>query len=1135
MSADPQEVADAIHDQQSDPDVIPAGATQPTTTPLAQEWGVKILKNVDRHEADAADLKTQIENNAERARNALIQAQQYLTGHHELFGPQPSEIAEREAAAITAPKPGAGVWGAPYADFSALMSTRAADEAERRQAERQYLETQAGLPWFEQQRQISKDELEELQKRLDTERKADTSLGRSAMTALGRWPGNAAMTSWDQSQIGKKIHDVMGPAFFKIPGNPMSGPSDEAMKRMNSQLGLENAEAKAKSGIDEGPPTPEELFAKSQANGVPMSPNGLPDVWALSTHNRQNYLKGAWDRAHAQFDKYPAAITSAEVAKNALLEFNTLNAITHTGPELSPTRIGGIHGSSHGVGADLGGEGGININPPSVVAKFKENIMTMDKDAARVVSLVIPTTGFGRVTNRDLQLFQAGTIGTDKGRLTNDRISQGLRLQIQNDEDYRDFAQSYFSNHLTLDGAPLAWQEYLDHNPIFDPKSLPAAATLQQVKEFIHGGHLPELNGNRQGWREYFQDRNLEAYQGGKGARSPAAIAAAPPAQVPSAGPGFDNPRDRTMGPVPPPTPADNALAVEPHAAGGRVGLQKGGQPEEESRGMQDPFLQSLLNGLAIKLYGHPIDEESPGSKFAGEMIGGGLTGAGALMALRRPRAVGEFVREHPLIASSGAGAGAGAIAGQMGGGDPLSGAASGAVYGPMASIAARHGWQGGAQALDKLRGDLANKGTRAAVNTMLRDTQNDPSKAFDVMNRDAQLGVPTTLGEAAGPRSTTLTAKVIGRDTPQSANLAQNVEGRQTGAPGRVEEQVNQALKPDNYFDKTKELRDALYASSKPLFDSAFSMFPSGRLHSPVLDQILSTPAGSKAAATAYENMQNMRIPLPPLVGGKMGSPSLQYYDEVGKALDRQILQQEASNPRSADVLRNLRDQYYHELDQVTQVNGQSPYASARQHFGGELAISDALREGREQFTDIHPEALKARMAALDFSGRDAYRTGVAEALFDQIKNSGANQNVARTLLGNPELQQKLQMLFDNPKDAQKFIEGLQREAAIFPTGERLSTARTEGMKKATNPDPLEFIRQKAHLGMSDKTAGQAADVLGIQSVDPDAKEKLARLQATADRLRARAGHMDLLGIGAGTGIGVASTPTPTVQENGP
>ena len=230
---------------------------------------------------------------------------------------------------------------------------------------------------------------------------------------------------------------------------------------------------------------------------------------------------------------------------------------------------------------------------------------------------------------------------------------------------------------------------------------------------------------------------------------------------------------------------------------------------------------------------------------------------------------------------------------------------------------------------------------------------------------------------------------------------------------------------------------------------------------------------------------------------------------------------------------LRGMRSKLVDELDKATMgPQGQpSPYRTARDQYAGDLDIMDALRSGRTTFNTQTPDQVRELISKLDWSARDAYRTGVATGILNNIGNMGGNRNAARAVIANPNLQAKIGAIFDQPEQAQRFIESLGRQADVYKTGQGLVKAGEKGFSLAQAPTS---ISQMLRAGlMRQGTAGQIADTLGTQAQDPDVKEKIQRLRSIADRLRTQKDISS--GLGAATAGGVATGMTPTMQPPAP
>ena len=667
-TATPDDVASAVQAQQPDPDVIPPGGQQATTTEEAKQQARKILARAESHGEESDKLRKDIESNAQASRDALIRAQKYLLGNAGLLFPSDQELAQRHAATLMTPNPEAGVYGAASAQMGRLYGEQAQESAAQRQAMLGYLNTLSGLPLQQQLSEINKLSTDSRQKLLDMSMKYDTELGRAAMTALGRisaTPG-AQSAIKPNSPEGKQALDELGDQAYNKPGDPTSGFSPQYHSRVKELVATSVADARARAGVDENPMTPEQKLDAANEVGVPVHPVGLPDVTRMSTKQRTQWWESEAKNADTALKGYGSADEQTRNALRLLDGFQQLNAVTHTGPELSPWRIGGVHAGPHGAGADIGQSEGLNFNPFAFIAGFKTNIQKMDKDAANIVSTAIPDHGFGRVTNRDLGLFQAGSIGIDKNRQTNDGIAQALRIRLNNDLQRHQYEQAYYGMHRSLQGAEANWDRYLQANPIFDP-NVDYAKSLDIAKQ---GGMIP-LNPHRQDWQTWFRNENVGNVAGAggthtqltreqlhgtdpndtvlKGLTDQQKIDATTPAMAEGGEVDDDKP---TRGSSSPGTPGvsgaieDAISAIAKMVAPKSITQEQPRETQQEQSSMAEGgqpsdlqnALRALVNGITFKGAGLPEDPNSPLVNFGGEAAGTGLTALGALAALRRRR-----------------------------------------------------------------------------------------------------------------------------------------------------------------------------------------------------------------------------------------------------------------------------------------------------------------------------------------------------------------------------------------------------------------------------------------------------------------------------------------------------------------
>jgi hypothetical protein len=396
---------------------------------------------------------------------------------------------------------------------------------------------------------------------------------------------------------------------------------------------------------------------------------------------------------------------------------------------------------------------------------------------------------------------------------------------------------------------------------------------------------------------------------------------------------------------------------------------------------------------------------------------------------------------------------------------------------------------------------------------------------------------------------------------------LAEKLEKRQLDQGQRVEAQVNKGLKPSEYFAEEQKLKDELYGNAKPMYEQAYLKSKPV----PVRDvDFLFDSKDGKAALKAAVNLMNTRgIPIGKAdMTGSVKKMSLQSLDYVKQALDDAITKEEGRGANytatsRGSALRFMRNKLRDVLD-----NHSPDYKAARQQYAGDLEVLDALRSGREQFTKMAPKQVENAIANMSFAEKDAFRTGVAQTLFDAIGKTPRGSNVAAKVVGTPALTEKLAPLFDSPKDAAKFNEALMRElqlhkqsaGAINNAARQRAASASAGLDETPLANAADFaldagqqavflpgfgqntggpwstarlmqwVRNK--LPMSEETANEAADMLGTDS-PKKAKEVIERLKAEGERLRKRAAVSDAVARAGTRATAVATAPDPWAQTD--
>lgn len=360
----------------------------------------------------------------------------------------------------------------------------------------------------------------------------------------------------------------------------------------------------------------------------------------------------------------------------------------------------------------------------------------------------------------------------------------------------------------------------------------------------------------------------------------------------------------------------------------------------------------------------------------------------------------------------------------------------------------------------------------------MLAEQRRSPADVTAGVRKQQRMGIPAMVMDDPALRETA--NNVLPETGLQNATtILQRLKERAEGAGERTMDQVNLGLKPDPYFDELDKLKDNLYTNSKPLYQQAYAANPA--IQSKVLMQLLNTPDGKKAVKMALRIMRNegKKIGKQDAMG-LVSKPSLEFLDYVKRGMDQLITKEEGSgiNYQATELgrsMRSLRNALRDELDAATTpANGESLYKKAREQYAGDLEVLDALQAGRTEFTKLQPQELVKRLGTMSFAEKDAFRTGAAQALFEQIESPTGDFNAARKVIGSAAMRKKLRPLFDTPKQYELFETALKREAELYELDKK-STRRAEaGQEQHAQPAPgfaKRLARNVPRLGIKSPT----------------------------------------------------------------
>lgn len=563
--------------------------------------------------------------------------------------------------------------------------------------------------------------------------------------------------------------------------------------------------------------------------------------------------------------------------------------------------------------------------------------------------------------------------------------------------------------------------------------------------------------------------------------------------------------------------------------------------------------------------------KEHPVMSTAGEFGGGFIPGAAAMLVPgMQTVGAGQMQRSTAgalaRLAAMGATTGAVSGAGSAKEGERASGAVSGGAMGGVLGLAIPVGIRSGKGAYNWLRDRLlptealVEKRAAEKLTKAMQEGSMSPSDIEAKIKRDRSMNVPSTVANTdeaiAG-----LAEAVAQRTGKGSRTIETKLNQQKMGSRERVNQQVVKGLNPKNYYEELNDLKQSLKTKASPIYDEAYLH---GEVTSPEVLKFLKRPqfiAGMKEAEHLLE-AEGRKMPtvkmIDPITGKEVErvSPTVEVLDQVKRGLDALIEKETdavtGKMTSKGRVYSNSKNEFLNALDSEV-----PKYAEARAVYKGDAELMDALRTGINDFGKLDHEQVVAKIAKMSGGEKEAFRTGVARDLYSKIMNPSNNFNSAQRIIGSPEMQAKLQPLFDNPAQFKLFKAAMERESQLFhqsnkilggsPTarrqqgreqleqtsgvGDAIATAVTGGFWNGVTGLATKAIRSGQ---MTEKVADKLGDML--MSKDPHEVAAVVKmLEEFAVKAKPAAVKASGLEAGATTGATAAIFPAPPVQGERP
>lgn len=444
---------------------------------------------------------------------------------------------------------------------------------------------------------------------------------------------------------------------------------------------------------------------------------------------------------------------------------------------------------------------------------------------------------------------------------------------------------------------------------------------------------------------------------------------------------------------------------------------------------------------------------ENPFVSGVAEFAGGAAPGV-AMMMLPGGQGAGAAQLGRSTMGALGRlgvmGAGTGAVsgAGSATEGERGSGAVSGGAIGGALGVALPLGMRATGGAYNWLRGrlfptdEMAQRVATGKMAGAMAESKTTPQDIERMLAADRAKGVPSVTANV-NPALTDLAKAVAQRTGAGTRKIEDTLLKQRLGSRERTQQQVTKALKPGDYYDDLANLQQDLRTKASPHYDAAYAY---GEVTDPKVLEFMKLPQfkqGLKEAEGLLE-AEGRKMPTVSIMnesGEKIGekvAPTVEVLDQVKRGLDSLIEKQtDAVTGKSTSLGRiytRKKNEFLDALDAAV-----PDYATARSVYKGDAELMDAMRKGINEFGKLDHEQVIKMVAKMSDGEKDAFRTGVARDLYDKIMKPSGNFNAAQRLVGSPEMQAKLQPLFNNPAEFQLFKNSLERESQLFQQSDKI------------------------------------------------------------------------------------------------
>jgi hypothetical protein len=573
------------------------------------------------------------------------------------------------------------------------------------------------------------------------------------------------------------------------------------------------------------------------------------------------------------------------------------------------------------------------------------------------------------------------------------------------------------------------------------------------------------------------------------------------------------------------------------------------------------PEYQNQLSRVraGIKQY----EEQYPGRAFTGELMGGLLPTAAALIAApftggaTAPAAAAGAARTVAALptlgqtmarglgygAASGAAAGAGGATGGlesrvMGG---AIGGTAGAVLGSAAPAVTGAVGAGGRKVLEATGLMQAPDAATKARELIAKKLAQEGISPEELAARQAAVvkalgGRDETLADIGGESMRRLARGSMAIPNAAQTDVRQMLTERAIGAGPRITKDITDltAIGERDIGDVAAEIIQRRKDAAEPLYKQAFE---AGEVYSPRIDELL---AKSKDIKTAIEVARG----LPQFADLPANSMLLldKAYKYVGDMANEAKKAGKNSRASDLDTLRNDL------LDAIAnKETGVPVYRDAVNTFFNESLLKDALELGAKNFLRKTPAEINREIKKFPGDAeQQMYRLGAVQSVRDEIYGMPETGNIADKFLNSREMRDRMRTVFNSQGEYEAFVKNLERERQMAVTRARIEGGSPtapiqQDIAELQGPSPTEVLAAGAQMAGGNLTGGgmsmlrqlaprlqgmneNVAEQISRSVLDPrfnEQQEFLLGLTPLMDQLRRQALQQQTRAVGTSTRAG--------------